>query len=122
MAVHSRRIRRARARTMPTYMVVAHAMDLVDVEHTLEAMPLCAHGVLFVVSDDLQVAQVKVPPRFSVTVLPSYSALERAADAWLTEMTDEDARLCAWFTNSVRELGKRVCRRFELPAHFGRAF
>lgn len=125
MTLSSRRARRQLTRDLPSYVVAAHETDLYAVEATLADLPWCAHGVLLVVSDREELAPVRVPNRFTTRVFRSFAALERAADAWLTEMcvdtVDEAAspKLCVWFTGSVRELGRRLDHRHALNAHIG---
>ncbi|MGO1434808.1 MAG: hypothetical protein ACTJFR_04275 [Canibacter sp.] len=110
MTVQTRRFRRARTRNLPTYLFVAHVDDLDDVQLTCQTLPICAHGRLFIVAPD-GMPNVAVPPRLSVTVLPSYDSAERAVDAWMTEMM---TGVFAWFTDNTHEVGERIARRHEL--------
>ena len=111
MTVQTRRSRRARARAIPAYLFMAHIDDLNDVQLSCQSLPICAHGRLFIIAPE-GAPTITVPPRFSVTVLPSYEAAARAADAWMTEMM---TGVYAWFTESAREVGEEIVRRYEIP-------
>lgn len=110
MTIQTRRFRRARTRNLPTYLFVAHADDLNDVQLTCQTLPICAHGRLFIVAPD-GLPNVSVPPRLSVTVLPTLEAAERAVSAWMSEMM---TGVYAWFTDSVHEISHDIIARHEI--------
>lgn len=110
MTVQTRRFRRERTRNLPTYLFVAHADDLDDILLTCQTLPICAHGRLFLVAPD-GVPDLTLPPRLSVTVLPSFAAVERAVEAWLSEMM---TGVYAWFTERAQEIGGHIVRAHDI--------
>lgn len=142
MTISLRRIRRARTRAIPCYLVVAMSRDLSDVQLTLQMLPICAHGrVIAIAEGDEQVAALDLPPRLGVTVLrvPRGASPARAAsaavEAWASEMlcdTDADfttgdtdgadtagQTMQVWFAGDPTEwrgLGDRLLAHHGLPA------
>ena len=86
MSTKTRKQRRATKRGVPCYLFVVPAAKLSQLQLTLETMPLCAHGRVFVFADSpAAVPVVGAPARFCVTVHSSERVAE-AVNAWAAEM------------------------------------
>lgn len=130
MTISSRRLRRAVTRAIPAYLVVATSRDLDDVRLTLQMLPICAHGRVFILAaPGDEVPTLELPPRLGATVLRTplgahpHEAAQAAVEAWASEMLCESDSSVptpqVWFAGDAEQWGPltdRLTRVHGLPA------